>query len=187
MACSILKIEFIRHRSSLLTLCLLITCLFYAPLFAYANPEQIETTENKLYPDIAIKVWKDNGRDEKISILFDSTHGYDLSIITPDGADYIIYDDFNTINPNKFSNFRNTRKTDIKISELVGIEFKNDQQNVEKIFQKKGLYCFHFSSNLEAFLGDTYFDLIAVSWSFQSTQIFETDDNKCLKHFALTP
>lgn len=161
----------------------------YAPtqLFAFDDPEQIKTTKNTLYPHMTVKVWKDNRGEEMISILFDSSHGYDLSIITPDGVDYIIYDDFSNINPNKFSNFRNTRKTDIKISEFVGIEFKNGRQNVEQVFQKKGLYCFHFSSNLEAFLGDTYFNLIAISWPVQSTKTFKTDDNKCLKHFALTP
>jgi len=166
---------------------LLIASLFYAPLFAFADPEQRKTTVHTLYPDVAIKIWKDNRGDEMVSILFDSAHGYDLSTISPDGIGYVIYEDFSNINPNKFSNFRNSQKVDVKISDFVGIEYKNGQQNLEKVFQEEGLYCFHFSSNLETHLGDTYFKLIAFSWPFQSTQTFKTDHDKCLKHFALTP
>lgn len=163
--------------------------LFYtlSRSFAFAALEQEKVTKNSLYPDVTIKLWIDEGRNERMEILFESAHAYDLSIITPDGKNYIIYDDFSHINPNKIRDFRLTKNIDIIISEFVGMIYKNGQQNIEKIFQKEGRYCFHFSSNLEAYLGDTYFKLIAVYWPVRSVQIFKNNDSHCIGYFSLTP
>jgi len=163
--------------------------LFYISFhpMAFAAPERAQITTNILYPNAGIKLWKDDQGDERITILFETTHAYDLSIITPDGKDYVVYDDFSKINPNRFRHFRNSVKITTEISEFFGTGYKNGRPYVEKIFQEKGLYCFHFSSNLEAHLGDTYFNLIAVQWPIQSAQTFRSDEGKCMEHFPLTP